>query len=127
MFNDYYNDIDWKNIYLNLHSIPDNRIKQFKFKLIHNILPTNELLHIWKIKDNPFCSNCKQYIDNYNHFFIDCPLIQTFWNFIQGLFNKCGYKHNMKDLKYLILGYKSHQTAYNEITELISIICFSIY
>ena len=121
------NDINWKNIYLNLHSITDNRIKQFKFKIIHKILPTNELLHIWKIKDNPCCNHCDQYIDNYKHFFLDCPLIQPVWEYTQELFKKCGFNHNMKNLKYLIIGYKPQQIAYNEITELIALVCFSIY
>jgi len=46
----------WKLFYTHLHkSCSDNRIKQFKYKLLHNIIATNENLHRWKIASSHLC------------------------------------------------------------------------
>ena len=44
-----------------------NNVKQFKYKLLNNIIATNENLCKWKITDSPDCINCKCKED-YEHF-----------------------------------------------------------
>ena len=61
-------DINWSVLYHSfLFSCPDHRIKAFKYKLIHNIIPTRENLHKWRILDSPECLHCNTK-DNYLHF-----------------------------------------------------------
>ena len=64
--------INWSVLYHSFRfSCPDNRIKAFKYKLIHNIIPTRENLHKWRILDSPESLHCNTK-DNYLHFFISC-------------------------------------------------------
>ena len=51
----------------------NNRLKQFRSKLINNIINTNVNLFRWKILPSPLCLSCYTYCD-LEHFFISCPL-----------------------------------------------------
>jgi len=42
-------EIYWKCIYKQINCFYDNRLKQFRYKLINNIINTNENLFRWKI------------------------------------------------------------------------------
>ena len=48
----------------------DNRIKPFRYKLIHNIIATNENLFTWKINNSPDCHCCNE-LDIFEHCFIN--------------------------------------------------------
>ena len=48
-----------------------NRLKIFKWKLIHFILPSKELLKQWRIVNNSDCLVCKEK-ENYKHLYLDC-------------------------------------------------------
>ena len=48
-----------------------NKLKIFKWKLIHFILSCNELLKQWRIVHNSDCLVCKEK-ENYKHFYFDC-------------------------------------------------------
>jgi hypothetical protein len=48
-----------------------NKLKIFKWKLNHFILPCNELLKQWRIVNNSDCLVCKEK-ENYKHFYFDC-------------------------------------------------------
>ena len=67
-------EIYWKCIYKQIHCFYDNRLKQFRYKLINNIINTNENLFRWKILTSPQCPSCYTYCD-LEHFFISCPLL----------------------------------------------------
>ena len=45
-----------------------NKLKIFKWKLIHFILPCKELLKQWRIVNNSDCLVCKEK-ENYKHFY----------------------------------------------------------
>jgi len=96
----------WKRFYTHMHkSCSDNRIKQFKYKLLHNIIATNENLHTirWKIASSPLCKKC-HLTENYEHFFVSCECIQDFWKIINHAFTLCGYATNLQVLKRLLFG-----------------------
>ena len=59
------------------HTLKDNKLKMFRWKLAHKILVNTENLYKWKIATSPLCKICKQ-TDNYNHFFIDCNFVSNF-------------------------------------------------
>ena len=52
------------------HIFQPNNIKAFKYKLIHDIIVTNQNLYNWKITDSPNCLVCKC-IEDYEHFFLN--------------------------------------------------------
>jgi len=107
-------------------SCSDNRIKQFKYKLLHNIIATNENLHRWKIASSPLCKKC-HLTENNEHFFVSCECIQDFSKVINHAFTLCGYATNFQVLKRLLFGYKIYQKQYIDINIILNIISFSIY
>ena len=66
-------NIDWHSQYRFINSLYDNRLKQFKYKLLHRIFPCKEIRFRWKMVDSQNCSLC-HVIENYEHVFIDCKL-----------------------------------------------------
>ena len=67
------------------------RLQLLHFKILHNIYPTNILLHKMKIKDSAFCDHCKVH-DFIEHFFYKCNKLRGFWsevsNYIYGKIEK---------------------------------------
>ena len=120
-----YDEIHWHSVYESLYnSCITNNVKQFKFKLLHNIIATNENLYKWKITQTPDCQicACKQ---DYSHFFISCKAIDTFWGSISNTFQKCGFNKNMRQLKFIVIGYKTQE--YCQVNTILNLVSFSIY
>ena len=52
-------DVNWKNIFhRNLKSIKENKLKQFNFKLLYNLIPTKRMLFLWKLSNYDTCETC---------------------------------------------------------------------
>jgi hypothetical protein len=119
--------INWKSWYHIIHkSVVDNKIKQFKIKLLHNLIPTNLNLFKWKVKDSPLCAHCKE-VEDYEHFFIHCPSLSLFWDTIIELFKHCGINRISKNIKFILIGYKIDQKEYNAVNVVLSQISYCIY
>ena len=103
----YWNDtlktqINWADIYCFIHeNCANNWIKQFIYKLIHNIIATKDNLKKWKISANVICSVYGD-TENIEHFLIQCNSIAHLW---QHIFSSIGYD-NVVCLKSLVTGYK---------------------
>ena len=54
-----------------------NKLKIFKWKLIHFILLCKELLKQWRIVNDSDCQVCKEN-ENYKHFYFDCKYNKTY-------------------------------------------------
>ena len=106
--------------------LENNKFKMFKWKLLHFILPCNELLVQWKVLENNSCNFCKE-IDNYKHFFITCPYNNTYWQEIYKLLLYLKIDRHILRLENLITGYKIADVKYFDINTLITVIFFSIY
>ena len=70
---------NWENIYKSIHNLYNNRINQFRYKLIYKIIPSKEVRFTWNMSPNPLCNVCNV-TGTYNHLFIDCKELQTFWD-----------------------------------------------
>ena len=71
-------ELDWKTIYMTARQFTNNAyLQQVHFKLIHNILPTNEKLYRWKKLESPYCI-CGMVDTNFHHC-VECKLIKSFW------------------------------------------------
>ena len=74
-------EIDWHRIFTLSHSLtPDSQLKIFQYKIIHIILPSNSLLHIYKLRNNPWCDRCPTKIENLEHLFHLCPTVLHIWH-----------------------------------------------
>jgi hypothetical protein len=111
----------------------ETRLRLLHFKLLHNIYPTNILLHKMGVRPTRNCDQCNE-VDYIEHAFFFCPKIQTFWlNVKQLIF----IKHNVRlDLNILtaLFGVVSlnHTTTPNELNVinhilLIAKMCISKY
>ena len=77
-WNQYFDSIFiWEKVYKTLHTLEDNRIKQFKYKLINRIVPSKEIRFKWKVIESPLCVLCNV-TETYYHLFIDCKYLDSF-------------------------------------------------
>ena len=106
--------------------IDDNRLKIFKWKIIHFILPCNDLLFKWKIVPENTCTYCK-IRDDYLHFFFTCNYNREYWQKIKQLFNFLKIGSHLLCLENLVTGYKIYDDAYFELNHVLTIIFFSIH
>ena len=67
---------------LALKATKESRLRLLHFKVLHNIYPTNILLHKMKIKSSTLCEHCGK-PDYIEHFFVECDLLQDFWRYIR--------------------------------------------
>ena len=119
--------INWDAFYLVLNkTLPDNKIKQFKYKAIHRILATNANLFKWNIVNSPLCKLCNE-VEDYEHFFIHCKYLDTFWSKVDNTFKKCGFHKSFRNLKCIIFGYKLEFAECRHINILLNIIAYCIY
>ena len=69
----------WSNVYKNPKRFHDADID---FKVLHNILYTNEKLHKFKIVPSPLCTFCGTGNETIPHLFVHCPETILLWNYI---------------------------------------------
>lgn len=68
-----------------IHVLPfkctiDTKLRNFQYKFLMRIIPTNKfLLKCRKIASN-LCDFCNQHIETQSHLFYDCYHVQLFWN-----------------------------------------------
>lgn len=75
----------------------EERLRLLHWKILHNIYPTNILLHKMKKRENNRCSLCGD-IDFIEHFFFKCPRISLFWkNVEKQIYIKTGSQIKLKE------------------------------
>ena len=65
----------------------ENKLRSFQFKLLHNIMPTNQRLWKMNIKTSPQCEACNFPTETTNHKFYECPVVKSFWNDVLNWWN----------------------------------------
>ena len=115
-------------MYKFIHRLFDNRFKQFRFKLLHQIIPSKVNLYIWKTSTSNLCNVCLMK-ESYQHQFIDCKTIEDFWSRWIAIFKRCGISTINKSLKLIlvVIGYKKSTENYNDINIIFTIAEFSIF
>ena len=67
-----------QNLYYFLnYSLIDNRITQYRYKLLHRISATNENLLTWKLSNSLCCYFCNE-METVDHFLIECKCLDTY-------------------------------------------------
>ena len=103
-----------------------NRIKQFKYKLIHKIIPSKEVRFKWKMSPSPCCNICNL-TESYEHLFIRCPIVTANWLKLHNLLLSCGIDKNLCSMQTVVMGYKLSQSNYYYLNVILSLYCFCIY
>ena len=71
--------IEWKIVWkFNLKSLRENKIAEFNFKLLHDLIPHRYNLYKWKLCNNPICSFDNELHDSI-HLFVNCKHTTMFW------------------------------------------------
>ena len=85
-------DFNWKDILkFKLKTLKSNKVKQYNFKLFHQILPFRNNLFKWKIVNDNICTFCLK-PESGIHVLLECPKVVLFWKrvieLIQNNFNE---------------------------------------
>ena len=73
-------NLEFENIYkINICQIKDKKIAEFKFKILHNVLPCNVNLAKWKKKPNGLCNTCGE-LETIEHLLFKCVYVEKVWN-----------------------------------------------
>ena len=72
--------MDWKKIY----SLPfvvtiETKIREFQYKLLNDIVFTNEKLFRFKMIDSPLCTFCKKDVESLENLLFHCTFVESFW------------------------------------------------
>ena len=76
-----FENLKWDIIYSNTFiSSIDVKLRNFQYKYIFRIIPTNKRLFIQNIVNSNLCDFCSMHIETIQHLFWECNYVQTFWN-----------------------------------------------
>ena len=76
---------EWTNIYKNItNSIKYRKYSEFKFKILHNILPCGKLISKWNKTKSRYCDYCKE-TENIPHLLYECTRIKNLWLQLSGI------------------------------------------
>ena len=64
----------WADIYTSTKCTKETKLRNFQYKLLTRILPTNKLLYTCKLKETQLCSLCGLYTETLEHLFYDCKV-----------------------------------------------------
>lgn len=56
------------------------KFRDFQYRLLTCIIPTNRKLYLWKLKDSQKCTFCDHEEENEIHLFVECGAIQNVWD-----------------------------------------------
>ena len=110
-------DFNFEQFYLRkIKNMKISKIKEFLFKMIHNICICNDVLYKMKLVSSQQCiyCDCKQ---NFKHLIYECRSVRDFWQYLEGIL-ECTITY-----KTLIFGVENH----NDDNNVFSVIMYIIY
>lgn len=94
------------------------KLKEFNFKLLHNIVPTGKLLSKWRSEISEKCDVCDE-IEDVKHMLFSCQRVRDIWRIIS---NQIGHDIGWKEL---IIGFEKKDES--ELNHVFSIVLYSIF
>ena len=107
--------INWYRVFMSkIIKMQDKKIAEYNYKLIMNILVSEDKLYKWKKSEDPNCIYCK-HVHSVEHMLFNCIDAKNLWSIVSSLLNK--------DITYedIVLGFVE------ESNNVIDIIGFLIY
>ena len=104
---------DWASYFdITKRACKDPYLRNFQYKFLHRIVPTNSFLYKIHIKDSKLCTFCKNQDETIGHLFYECPITSGFWNqFFDCL--KTYYDNIVLDKKSILLGFPEESLLFN--------------
>ena len=103
----------------------DNKLREFQFKLLYNIVFVNHHLYRFQFITNNECSFCGKEEETYRHIFYDCEMVKELWELCSNLLKF----PILKDLQWKDIHIGLEETAENRqlLNHIILLIKFLIY
>jgi len=118
---------EWEPVFdFKLSKLEFNKIRQFNFKLINNILPFKDNLLKWKISTDAQCKSCNNN-ESLLHNLLYCPKVRNVWIKIRNLIYECSGEDITIDEQMLVVGYNIDKNEYSFINLIINFMEYSIY
>ena len=81
---------DWNEIYLLSFKVSlETKIREFQYKVLNNIVFTNEKLFKIKMIDSPQCTFSKNEIEFLEHLLYSCEITRSFWVALRSWLMEC--------------------------------------
>ena len=107
--------LNWKKNYTTpILATGDIKIREFQYKCLKRIIPSNVFLHKCKLVDSSLCDFCHMEIETVNHMFWECMYVQTFWMQLKNYLNENGFEIDIT-LKTSTFGIQDQQTNENKL------------
>ena len=88
--------LKWDTIYLNINtSTIDTKLRNFQYKYLFRIIPTNKRLFLQNIVHSNLCDFCSTDIESIRHLFWECNHVQVFWNNLHNFINNTHIRINI--------------------------------
>lgn len=82
-------NLNWKSIYLVAQkSTNDIKLRNFQYKYLMRIVPTNQFLTKCHITNSTLCEFCNMEIETLLHLFWECIYVQDFWTSLRDFFTQ---------------------------------------
>lgn len=90
----------WQRIYKLPYKLThETKLQSFQYRLINRIIPCNKWLNDIRIKNADTCSFCSEK-DDLIHFFLECEMVQIFWNSLLNWWNQTTGAIFIKNVEY---------------------------
>ena len=121
------NDFCWNPVLqFKMKSIKHNKIRQFNFKLIQNILPFKVNLYRWRIETDTLCMFCEEE-ETVKHIMLQCSCVLNFWTKVCHLIYKMFKIRIHIDERTIYIGYKIDEKKFSLLNLLIIFAQYAIY
>ena len=108
----------WKWVQCNF---VDPKYRDLAWRIINQILPTQNYLYKLNISKSAKCYLCKRSVETLTHLFYECPMLNGLWNFVESVLFQligCQVKVSIKAILFNI--FKPHAiTRFNELLMLL--------
>lgn len=111
------NNINFCNVYkCKVQNMPDKKLAEMNFKVLHGILPCNYNLKRWKKRESEKCALCNK-VETISHLLYECNLAKEVWQHVS---RKLNYNLDVKDIMFC-------ENLPTEIIFVVSVVSFVIY
>lgn len=117
------NDSEWSHIFTFAFMCTiDNNLRDFQYKVIHNMLWFNKILFKIGIVETSLCSFCNQIDENRIHIFGECEIVVNFLEKFQRWWYNVTNKRILLNPKIILLGYKPEECKNNQCVNLFNLL-----
>ena len=105
----------------------ENRPRCFQYKVIRNILPTNNNLYKMKLRKSPSCDRCSHFHENLFHLLYECPSIQVFWQRVISWWSEKRSENVTLSALDILYGYKPEPNIFQALNHYVIIAKYDIF